>query len=241
MSFKFSPDVEAAIAAAAEKYGVPVESLRITAQLESRGNPSAQNPNSSAGGLFQFINSTANQYGLENKLDAWASADAGARLARDNASHLSKALGRDLTAGDYYLAHQQGAGGASRLLSNPNAKAVDIVGIDAVKLNGGHPDMTAGEFASLWIDKANNLSEAAPNTPEQNPKGLFGMFGGKDLTDEDKEAQKERRSEFAGMLSSADASAVRAPSLRPKDTRAKVLEMRQNPYTQYIGMLRSQL
>lgn len=239
MNFKFSPNVETAISSAAKQHGVPVETMRIIAQLESGGNPSAKNPSSSAGGLFQFIDNTASQYGLQNRFDAGASADAAARLARDNAAYLSKALGRDLTAGDYYLAHQQGAGGASKLLSNPNAKAVDIVGADAVRLNGGQPDMTAGEFAALWANKANALAGSDQGfVAEEIPKGLFGMFGGEDLTDADREAQRERRAEFAGMLAPAQPSEPSAPSMQAKDTRARALEVRHNPYTQYIGMLR---
>lgn len=239
MKLEFSPEVEAAIAAAAEKYGVPVDTMRVIAQLESGGNPSAKNPSSSAGGLYQFIDSTAGQYGLENRYDAGAAADAGARFARDNAAYLSKSLGRDLTVGDYYLAHQQGAGGASKLLSNTSAKAVDIVGADAVRLNGGHPDMTAGEFAALWTNKANNLAGQGPSAiAEETPKGLFGMFGGKDLTDADRKAQKKRRSDLAGMLAPVSEGRVSAPSMQAKDTRARALEVRQNPYTQYIGMLR---
>lgn len=135
------------------QYGLPDGYLARTYQIESGGNPNAQNPNSSAGGGFQFIDSTAKAYGLIDKTDLVASADAAARLARDNAAALRGVLGRDPTAAELYLAHQQGGGGASALLSNPNARAVDVVGADAVRLNGGDPNMTAGEFANLWLGK----------------------------------------------------------------------------------------
>lgn len=135
------------------QYGLPEGYLSRTYQIESGGNPNAQNPNSSAGGGFQFIDSTAKAYGLTDKTDLGASADAAARLARDNAAALRGVLGRDPTAAELYLAHQQGGGGASALLSNPNARAVDVVGADAVRLNGGDPNMTAGEFANLWLGK----------------------------------------------------------------------------------------
>jgi hypothetical protein len=135
------------------QYGLPSGYLARTAQIESSFNPNAKNPNSSATGLFQFINSTARQYGLENPLDPVASSDAAARLARDNAATLRSALGRDPSPAELYLAHQQGGGGAARLLSNPNARAADIVGAEAVRLNGGNLDMTAGQFAQLWLTK----------------------------------------------------------------------------------------
>ena len=47
-----------------QSYGLPTGFLGRVAQIESSMNPRAQNPRSSAGGLFQFIDSTARQYGL---------------------------------------------------------------------------------------------------------------------------------------------------------------------------------
>lgn len=153
------------------QYGLPRGYLGQTYQIESGGNPYAQNPNSSAGGGFQFIDSTARQYGLTDKSNLGASADAAARLARDNAAQLRRVLGREPTAAELYLAHQQGGGGASALLANPNAPAVDIVGADAVRLNGGNANMTAGEFANLWLGKFGN-------TPMPTNTGGGGMAGG---------------------------------------------------------------
>jgi len=130
----------------------PTRSIRI-GQMESGLNPSARNPSSSAGGLYQFIDSTWGQYGRGDKLDPAANADAAGRYLADVKSHLQGVLGRDPTPGELYLGHQQGAGGAAKLLTNPNARAADLVGMDAVRLNGGNPNMTAGEFASLWDRK----------------------------------------------------------------------------------------
>lgn len=142
--------------------GLPQGYLERTAYIESRGNPNAKNPNSSAGGLFQFIDSTAKQYGVTDKFNPVAATDGAVDVAVDNMRILTAALGRKPTAAELYLAHQQGGAGARRLLSNPNAKAVDIVGADAVRLNGGNVDMTAIEFASLWLDKFNNTKTTSP-------------------------------------------------------------------------------
>ena len=142
------------IVAAAAKYGVPPGALLRVAEIESSLNPKAKNPNSSASGLFQFVSTTAAQYGVTDPFDAAQSADAGARLMRDNTNYLRTKLGRDPTVGELYLAHQQGAAGAMRLLSNPGRLAVAAVGGGAVRLNGGNASMTAGEFAGLWTRKA---------------------------------------------------------------------------------------
>lgn len=151
-------DIRKLVSDAAIKHGVDPNAMLRIAMVESSFNPKAKNPSSSAGGLFQFIDSTAKQYGLADRYDPAQAADAAARLAKDNSAHLSKVLGRAPNAGELYLAHQQGAGGAAKLLANPGAKAVDIVGADAVRLNGGRADMTAGQFASLWMKKVGGSS-----------------------------------------------------------------------------------
>lgn len=137
------------------RYNLPRGYLRRTAEIESSMNPNAQNPRSSAGGLFQFINATAADYGVRNRFDPVEATDAAARLARDNANRLRPVLGREPTGGELYLAHQQGGAGAVRLLRNRNARAVDVVGRQQVRLNGGDDNMTAGQFADLWINKWN--------------------------------------------------------------------------------------
>jgi Transglycosylase SLT domain len=142
------------ITAAAGRYGVSPTALLRVADLESNFDPKAKNPKSSASGLFQGIDTTHAQYGVADPFDEEQSADFGARLMRDNTNYLRKKLGRDPTVGELYLAHQQGAAGALRLLENPNARAVNIVGADAVTLNGGDAEMTAAEFAQLWTAKA---------------------------------------------------------------------------------------
>lgn len=136
-----------------QRLRLPTNFLSRTEQIESSGNVRAYHPVSKAAGPFQFIPSTAKQYGLTDPYNREASAEAAARLASDNANVLRNRLGREPTAAELYLAHQQGASGASALLSNPNAPAASIVGEKAVTLNRGRPDMTAGEFAAMWLNK----------------------------------------------------------------------------------------
>lgn len=157
-------NVQQIISDAASKYGVDPDTMLTIADLESGFNPNAQNPDSSAGGLFQFIDSTADDYGLVDKFDPYASADAAARLARDNKELLTEVLGRAPTKGELYLAHQQGGSGAAGLLSNPSKPAVNVVGLDQVKLNGGRPDMLSQDFAGLWVNKANSRGQGTDTT-----------------------------------------------------------------------------
>jgi hypothetical protein len=154
-----------------QQYGLPEGYLERTARVESSFNPSAKNPNSSAGGLFQFIDGTAKQYGLADRYDPAQATDAAARLARDNAAILKRTLGRDPTAGELYLAHQQGAGGAVKLLSNPN-----VVGAAAARLNGG-AGLTAGQLAQKWTAK---IDGAQPAPRGGSPALAYAATRGRD-------------------------------------------------------------
>ena len=72
--------------ATSEKYGVPLPILLGIAQQESgfRANP-GNNPNSSAKGIMQFVDSTWKKYGQgKDRLDPTASIDAAGRLLADN-------------------------------------------------------------------------------------------------------------------------------------------------------------
>lgn len=138
--------------------GLPSGFLNTMAIIESSGNPSAQNDSTSAGGLFQQIDSNAAQYGVSNRFDPVQSTEGAVAFAQDNTVYLAPRIGREPTGAELYLAHQQGPGGAASLLANPDKLAVDIVGADAVKLNGGSLDMTAQEFANIWINKYNKIA-----------------------------------------------------------------------------------
>ena len=145
-----------------QQRGLPAGYLSRLAQVESGGDPNARNTKSSAKGMFQVIDSTARQYGLTDPMDPIASAGTAADIASEALPRLTNILGRQPTPGEIYLAHQQGLGGASKLFSNPNARAADIVGADAVRLNGGSPDMTAGQFTDKWVSKFDGAAPSAP-------------------------------------------------------------------------------
>lgn len=157
---RYSPSVDQAIRQSAARYGLPESYLYRVAQVESGGNPNARNPRSSAGGLYQFIDSTAKQYGLQDRFDPVQAADAMGRLTLDNRNHLSRVLGRAPTEAELYLAHQQGAGGAARLLQNPHANAAQIVGSNAVGLNGGNNNMRASDFVNRVLQMYGGQQQA---------------------------------------------------------------------------------
>ncbi len=172
-----SGDLNRLFAVLEKEQGLPAGYLARTAKIESSGNPNAKNPNSSAEGLFQFINSTGRAYGLNSsadKRDPVKASLAAAQLAGENQDYLRDRLGREPTAGELYLAHQQGAGGAASLLANPSAPAASVVGSAAARLNGG-AGQTAGQLASRWTSKFGD--------PAGSTLPGVGMMAGADSND----------------------------------------------------------
>lgn len=139
------------------------------ALVENGGKIEGGSPLSSAQGPFQFLKGTAQQYGLANPNDPTASADAAARFTMDNRAALTKALGREPTPGELYLAHQQGAGGAIKLLQNPDAPVESVIGAAAARNNAAAPGMTAGQFANKWTGKFGDIVQ----TVDPNQKNII--------------------------------------------------------------------
>jgi len=164
-----NPTLAGLIANRERNYGLPTGYLAQTALIESGGNPNAVSP-TGAKGIFQFTGDTAKQYGLSNPSDPLQSADAAGRLAADNAKALTQALGRPPSAGELYLAHQQGAAGAAALIKNPNMPAGQVlasIGADPnnIAVNGGDPNAPAGAFVGRWASRFDNGSNASPQQP----------------------------------------------------------------------------
>lgn len=171
---------------AAKKYGVDPATMRAIAWIESKGNPNAKNTSSSAGGLFQQVDSNAKQYGVADRFDPVQSAEGAARFAADNIKFFRNKIGRDPTPGEVYLMHQQGPGGAVALLADPNRLAVDVLGYDKVRMNGGAPGQTAGQFAAMWDKK---LRDAGG--PDLDSSPLFSSLSYSDRISLQKDGEAE--------------------------------------------------
>jgi hypothetical protein len=140
-------------AAGTRSLGIGASYYSRLSEVESSNDPNAKNA-SGAGGLFQFVPKTWAAYGTGSRFGLGDNvATAVSTLTKDNYGYLTGSLKRKPTEGELYLAHQQGAGNAAKLLANPNADAASIIGYDALTQNGGTYGMTAGEFASMWTSK----------------------------------------------------------------------------------------
>jgi hypothetical protein len=164
----YSPELSRLSADTEKRHGLPNGYLSTTAAVESRGDPNARN-RSGASGLLQFMPETWKQYGQGSPFDPAASIEAGGKYTADSQRQLIIGLGRVPSPSELFLAHNQGAGGATKILKNPDASAVETVGLQAVVQNGGDPRMTNAQFSqhiqNMWQRKATPGQVVAQGQP----------------------------------------------------------------------------
>jgi len=158
------------------KYNLPSGYLARTRQIESAGGKNTYNADSGAAGDFQFIPSTAKAYGLKNPYDFESAADAAARLAVSNRNVLAKSGIENPSAAQLYLAHQQGAGGATKLLSAGDRPATSVVGKNAVLWNAGNESVTGPGFAQQIMAKFEGTQLPKSASAQQSEPGSWGQF-----------------------------------------------------------------
>ena len=146
-------ELEAMIAREATAAGMNPQDFIRMAQIESSFNPNAGAKTSSAKGLFQFIDSTAKDYGLNNVYDPVESTRAAIRLAKDNIKATGAKDGAEM-----YMAHQWGSGGFNKMKNaNQNASVESVLGASAAK-NNAMAGMTVAQGLDYWRNKFNGTS-----------------------------------------------------------------------------------
>lgn len=161
--------------------------LQRLAQVESNGKPDAQNGSST--GVFQFHPDTFAGLGGKDIHSVPQQTFAALALQRRDRQNLQQ-LGIQPTDANVYIMHQQGAGGGRALLTaDPGASAVDVltpvygnaaVAKKAIVGNGGSPDMTAGQFVSMWQKKWANSDHVddggQPNSTAEVAPGVHVIY-----------------------------------------------------------------
>lgn len=212
---------------------------------ESGGNPSAQNPNSSAGGLGQFIDSTwlamlkqerpdliegrSPQELLALKSDPALSRQMTEAYANQNGQILSKA-GFEANPGNTYLAHFAGPQGAVKVLSaDPTAPVESILGPQAVAANSFLRGMTAGDLQAWAARKMGGAAQqpaakpapaspvAAPTAPLPIAPQAAPIFA---AAPEPAPQQQASASSYFGQVpaeQAIQAAPILAPQRRPVD------------------------
>lgn len=147
----------------AQAQGVDPNTLLSMTYIESKFDPNAAN--SAYGGLHQISKSQHSK---------WADPEYNTRealkLYKANEAYARK-QGITFDVGNAYLFHQQGLGGATALLKNPNLSAAEAlkktsqwknkdvswINKNVIEANGGRAGMSATEFTNLWRNKANEV------------------------------------------------------------------------------------
>lgn len=146
--------------------------------VESGGSDGAKNPRSSATGRYQFIRSTFvstynKVYGSGGEA-AWSARRNDPdvqealmdRLTQDNERALQSG-GVEATAGNLYLAHFAGAGGALALYRNPDASAESVLGSSVIEANPFLRGKTAGDVITWAASKMGQSGAGYTNSARE--------------------------------------------------------------------------
>ncbi|MFG1395865.1 transglycosylase SLT domain-containing protein [Roseixanthobacter pseudopolyaromaticivorans] len=189
-----NPGAAKVIETFAAKHGVDPDVLKVLADIESSGNPSAVT--GSYKGLFQMSDEEMGKYGRgRSAFDIEANTEAAILSMKDKAAAFQKRFGRAPTPTEFYLGHQQGDGGLEQHLANPNRPAWQSMyatgegkrrgekwARDAIWGNiptdmrqlfpGGVDTVTSAQFAAVWAQKVQGIPYAQALGKAQG--GTFG-------------------------------------------------------------------
>lgn len=188
-----------------QQYGLPQGYLAQIRAVESSNGKNLANPNSSARGPYQIINSTRDALGLTDadRMDEFKSASAIAKMAGADAQAFQSKYGTAPSGAQLYGMHQQGRQGYFGLMGGvaPGGAAQSLNGAGGMDANGqlsvinrmyqnAKPDLPgdpstkfgSGFGRSDTADTGEGAAPAAPATapaaaPAKYDGGLLGLFG----------------------------------------------------------------
>lgn len=145
--------------------------------IESSGGRASSN-------LYGFQSPTWNDFGAGGDIkNADNQKAAMNRLTDVNYKSLEKSIGRPPTPTELYMAHQQGAVGAAKLINNPDEPAGKLVPPSHITGNYGNPNMTAREYLETWSrhfgvqGNANNRSQLYQFSNPTKPVAIDQVSG----------------------------------------------------------------
>lgn len=206
----------------ANKYGIDPEKALAIMQIESGGKAGITNQKGAPyGGLFQ----------ISTKIKGWndprINTETALKQMATRSNMFKKAYGREPSAGELYLMQQQGEGGAMALLNPKNAnRPVEQVLAEVpewkrryggdpnkvlnhvVKTNGGSAGMTAAQFASKWVGKANNVYGNSGTVEASNGSSKPTQVAQRKVLTS--EAKPQSKKEYKRQVLSDEASNIKA-------------------------------
>ncbi len=163
----------------------PNFALRI-AQHESGFNPNAINDKSSASGIFQLTNATAQSNGIsdlskKNQIDV--NIRAGINNLKNIAHGLHTFFNRDPTAGEVFLGEHLGLLGSKRLFnSDKNTMLSQLFNHSVLKANPQFKNMTSGQLINnankIFDQKSVTVGEVKINAPNSNAQNIAKNISG---------------------------------------------------------------
>jgi len=143
-------DICAILDAVSEVFELDPVILRVFARIESNFNPKAQNPQTLASGLFQFLKSTAAEYHID-PFDVREAAVATAMMIRRNRDILVK---RDVpeNVANLYLCHQQGRTGFLQIWRAAHEEGTALPQVRHRTMQANLPAQERRAYAQLTTD-----------------------------------------------------------------------------------------
>lgn len=174
------------ISSAAKALGFDPTKAATIANIESGLNPNAKSLMSSASGLFQLTNATANESGVANmdmKNDPTINARAGILNLKRTNSALAKYLGRMPTGAELYLGEMLGISGSEKVLSaNANTPLSSLLSNAAIKANPQFANKTAGQLINnanrTYQQKSITMGDIHINAPGANSQEVAAHIHG---------------------------------------------------------------
>ena len=171
------------IARKAQQEGVNPSVALTIAHIETAGrfDHTAQNPTSSAHGLFQILDKTWKGQGGGDRYSVDEQIKQGLKHIKNANASMRKSLGREPVEHEQYLGHLLGPGGAAAVLkADPNAKLIDVVrkydskNANDIVNNNGMSGLTVGQAIGKWRNKWNSLSSRYGGNGTSTAIGMDG-------------------------------------------------------------------
>lgn len=208
-----------------QQNGLPRGFLSQAAQIESKYDPNAVSP-TGATGLFQMTKGPSQAYGLSPaaRTDPFWNTEATVAMAKDNFRQLGNKLGRDPNAGELYLAHQEGATGASKIIQADPSSRVASLGPQIARNighNGGERSDRIGDWAGKFTGRFDNSQAYQPSAA--GPVGSDPFYTGQASPDPGQQGVLPTAANGASMLTPG------APALDPQTAALLAQALRQQP------------
>ena len=177
------PSNAKSIARKAQQEGVNPSVALTISHIETGGrfDHTAQNPTSSAHGLFQILDKTWKGQGGGDRYSIDEQIKQGLKHIKNANAFMRKSLGREPVEHEQYLGHLLGPGGAAAVLkADPNAKLIDVVrkydskNANDIVNNNGMSGLTVGQAVDKWRNKWNSLSARYGGTGTSTAIGMDG-------------------------------------------------------------------